>query len=416
MQTEDGEILDSTSGLTYDPAFEWPGELDGRAVPEDANSPHLDAPNISEHQPHVTFRLIVTQTSILPRKLKLVNLEGQSEVQIGRDVAPPGSPTPRIRLKEMEVSKLHATIYWDKGQSVWGIVDMGSKHGTFVRSSVVKAGGVSLDLRHGEDSRGARLSLPKVASIPKRLFHLDTVTIGSTSFLVHIHSNQQTCDKCSPESAHEVPLFPVSKKAQELETLKRSIDAAGLEADYSSSPGRRNPKKALTILKQSLLTRHNSEGSLKESPSRSYVDRSARRRAMHPGARPDAPGIPNQRIESASSTSTPPRSLLKSNIITPLPPPPVEPAKPPAPLPDSNIGHRLLMKQGWQPGSTLGLPGESSGSRLTEPIQVNALERRAGLGMPVKAQYDLVENGPSPLDWRVAGKQRRWDNLAGESR
>lgn len=354
IQTANGEILNSSSGLAYDPAFEWPGG-------DPVNSSPLDAPIISEHQSHVTLRLVVTQTSILPRKLKLVNPDGHSEVQIGRDVAPPGSLTPRIRLKEMEVSKLHAIIYWDKGQKVWGIVDMGSKHGTFVRLSEVITGGTSLDLRHGEDPRGARLSPPKVASMPRRLFHLDTITIGSTSFLVHIHNNQQACDECSAESMHEIPLFSVSKGAM------RSTDTTGFDADCSSAPGQRNAKKALTILKQSLLTRHNSEGLPCGFSSRGYVDRSARRRAMHPGARPDAPGIPNQRIESRFS-------------ITTLPSQP-EPVKPPPPLPESNVGRRLLMKQGWQPGLSLGLPGESSGNGITEPIQINALERRAGLGM-----------------------------------
>ena len=410
MEAEDGEIPNSTSGLAYDPAFEWPGNI---PTQEDVNSSPLDAPPIkSGHQSHVTLRLVVTQTSILPRKLKLVNPEGHSEIQIGRDAAPPGSSTPRIRLKEMEVSKLHATIYWDKGQKVWGIVDMGSKHGTFVRLSVIKAG-ISLNLRHAEDSRGARLSPPRVASMPKRLFHLDTITIGSTSFLVHLHSNQQTCDQCSAESTHEIPLFSVSKRAQGLDTLKRSTVGAGLDADYSSPPGQRNAKKALTLLKQSLLTLHNSEGVPCGLPSRGYMDRSARRRAMHPGARPDTPGIPNQRIESTSSTSTLPRFLPKCDTIISLFSPPSEPVKPPPPLPDTNIGHRLLMKQGWKPGSSLGLPGGSSGDGSTAPIQVNALERRAGLGMLARAQSDVVGNGRSRLDWKMAGKQRRWDDLAG---
>ena len=67
----------------------------------------------------------------------------------------------------------------------------------------------------------------------------------------------------------------------------------------------------------------------------------------------------------------------------------------PVPITGVNVGHRLLEKQGWVPGSTLGVlaPRFSSTSdkedvreidermALLEPIQISANIGRRGLGM-----------------------------------
>jgi hypothetical protein len=69
-------------------------------------------------------QLFVTlRSSILPAKQKVDILDSYFEVQIGRDIAILGSVTPRIRLKELEVSKLHATAYWDvqERNGMWSI-------------------------------------------------------------------------------------------------------------------------------------------------------------------------------------------------------------------------------------------------------------------------------------------------------
>lgn len=405
---EDGELYEPPLSDTHDPAFEWPGES-SNTIQDDIHDVDRHVPPPALKPPScATLRLLVTQTSILPRKQKLVIADDYAELQFGRDVAAARSETPRIRLKEMEVSKLHATIYWDKERESWGIVDMGSKHGTFVKSFVIKAGRISLDLRSDEDMRGARLSPPKVASVPRRLYHLDSVTIGSTTFVVHIHEDRRPCIGCASGFAHQVPLFSVSKQDRDT-TLKRSRDAAGIDHTTRSS---RDPKKVLTMLKRSLLTRHDIDEAPLAEPADSsiYVDRSARRRAMHPGSRPDTPGVPNQRNDLPTVSYQPYQPLVPSaNILPPPPiPPPIEVPQPPAPLSDTNVGHRLLMKQGWRPGTSLGLPDDSS-SGLIEPIQVNANAHRAGLGMSV--QKPTMSGGLISSDWREDGKLRRWDGM-----
>jgi pSer/pThr/pTyr-binding forkhead associated (FHA) protein len=412
---EEGELPDTPVGDTYDPAFEWPGETTNTTPDDNYDIEREAAPSTSFKAPSChTLRLLVAKTSILPRKQKLIIPDSHTELQFGRDVEPAGSETPRIRLKEMEVSKVHATIYWDKERDSWGIVDMGSKHGTFVKSSVIKAGRVSLDLRSGEDMRGARLSPVRVASVPRRLYHLDSVTIGSTTFVVHIHEDRRPCVECTSGSGsvHQVPLFSVSKQDRDTTNakLKRTRDAAAIDNMTQAS---RDPKKALTMLKRSLLTRHDSAETVEGSSV--YVDRSARRRTMHPGSHLDTPGVPNPR--SASDLPPIPHNpyqalVARTNTLAPpRPAPPIEPSQPPAPLPDTNIGHRLLMKQGWQPGTSLGLPDGSSDG-LIEPIQVSANAHRAGLGVPAQRP---ISGGLSisSSDWREDGKQRRWDGVRG---
>ena len=82
---------------------------------------------------------------------------------IGRD----RSYEPRIRLKSMEVSKTHATLFIDDKsfgnsddeEGCWCIVDNASTHGTYIRA-------------HGS-SEWQRLSEKGTASKPHRLRHLE---------------------------------------------------------------------------------------------------------------------------------------------------------------------------------------------------------------------------------------------------
>ena len=76
------------------------------------------------------LQLRVLQTAILHKHLSLAVLDAYAETQFGRDVATPGSDTPRIRLKEMPVSKLHATVFWDKARREWAV----GRHGFQARN------------------------------------------------------------------------------------------------------------------------------------------------------------------------------------------------------------------------------------------------------------------------------------------
>lgn len=74
---------------------------------------------------------------------------------IGRD----RSYDPRIRLKSLEVSKTHATLFHNEMERTWCILDNASTHGTFVRQ---------------EGQQGyTRLSEKGATSLPRILQHLE---------------------------------------------------------------------------------------------------------------------------------------------------------------------------------------------------------------------------------------------------
>ncbi|KAJ7593071.1 hypothetical protein C8J56DRAFT_930306 [Mycena floridula] len=334
---EEGEIYDDDTG--YDPALEWPDGSETAFV-------RLTRP---------LCRLVVSQTSILPSKHKVVAVDNYSEMQFGRDPATGG--TPRVRLKEMQVSKLHATVYWDSARGELNVVDMGSKHGTFLRSS--SGPGSS----NGEGI-GNRLSAPRVASLPRRLRHMDSLAIGSTTFLVHIHEDKAPCHDCT---GYEIPLFST--------VTKRIPDPAPTEPlVLSSRQVKSSARSSLTSLRRSLLTRHADDEST-HSTGINYTDRSARRRALYTPSPSDAPGT-----TIASSFLPPSRS-------EPLPEPIELVSQPPVPVPPSNIGHRLLKMQGWEPGAALGIGDPGDGRfALVEPLTLATSIERAGLGMPTDSR------------------------------
>ncbi|KAG5354112.1 hypothetical protein C0989_007473 [Termitomyces sp. Mn162] len=399
MESEEGEILEpgvSTPG-DYDPLYEWPGGSPTTSFPCSDPLPISQCTSIALRPNQPTFRLIVLRTSILSSKHRVGVIDGHSEIQFGRDVVPAGSKTPKIRLKEMQVSKLHATAYWDARRREWGVVDMGSVHGTFLKPANTTG-----------DNPGTRLSPPRQASIPRKLSHMDQLTIGGTTFLLHMHQDRLPCEECQTDGRYDIPLYPISKSSKS--TAAESSVGTSKDPDDSGflplkAPA--DPKKALSLLKKSLLTRH-SDSSLRQSASFSvdnaptqYVDRSARRRALMPATQPDAPGVSTTpsfvSLEAPAST---PRS--KSPSVEPT-------SQPPVPLPSSNIGHRLLMKQGWEPGTALGSPFASYEGQvgLVEPIEPTVSLQRGGLGLKRASTTSLPTL--SDQDWKETGKRRRWD-------
>ena len=228
---------------------------------------------------------------------------------------------------------------------------MGSKHGTFLSSS------------HSSSS-AVRLSKPRSSSRPVRLRHLDLLTIGTTSFLIHIHDEMPpSCLHCTPSDGNEIELFPVNNKCGAERALEDKDKVLG--SGYIPS---RDSKTALNDLKRTLLTRHPRPAVV----DRTYVDRSARRRALYPPSGPDAPG----------TRLTPPTQSRpsKSTLFEPSTGPQVTDE---TPVPSSNFGHRILLMQGWQPGTALGSSNRDGDGRiaLIEPIKTKFTRDRAGLGM-----------------------------------
>jgi hypothetical protein len=389
MEFEEGELSEHSpprmipgqSPYDYEPSLEWPGDTDPMA--EELPTQSIRLP--SRNQP--LCRCVVSRTSVLSSKHRIVSIDQFPAVQFGRDPSV-GALSPRVRLREMEVSKHHATVYWDSTRNEWSVVDMGSKHGTFVRSLAALE-------PPDKDTVGVRLSSPRTASMPRALRHMDRLTIGSTTFIFHIHGDNTPCSECTTSGADiEVPLFPTKKLVPSV-----SDSVSGTKAAYAP-PSHKDPRSALTSLKRSLLAQHNDKASIGPS-SGDYFDRSARRRALYPASGPDAPGvmtIPSQPAAKLTYQSAP--EPLKVDL-----PPPDQ-----LPLSTTNIGHRLLMKQGWQPGSALGATVEEGGRvALLEPVEVVVNTNRAGLGSSRPEEPPSASS--AGLNWKETARQRRWESV-----
>lgn len=336
-----------------------------------------------------SLRFLVLQSPVLPPRRKIAVLDVHDEVQVGRD-APTSESTPRLRLKDMEVSKLHATVFWDKDRDEWAVVDMGSKHGTFLRST--SSSGTAIE---------TRLSGSRTASMPRPLRHLDQLSFGRTAFAVHIHSNGLPCEDCSPPD--EFSSIPLASKSgfSHLDTQPEttSTPMANAAAPASSTSAR----EALGSLKRRLLSEHAipDPKRLKADEGRTrYVDRSSLRRALHPSARdPISLPVPAARpsvIHSSTHALTVARyhnqGATTATITADFAPSDSSFAQVPAAISKSNVGHRLLEKQGWSPGAPLGnaspsdLEPDPANARtaLLEPLQVTANAGKRGLGSTLR--------------------------------
>lgn len=235
-------MRDNVSGNspTYHPSYEFPG------VDEIPSHPALHVSTSSTPTPTTSndfpiCRLVMQEGRSISKKRRLAVLDGYSEVQFGRDAPPVGVNTPRIRLKDMEVSKLHATLFWDAERAEWAVVDMGSKHGTFVGS--------------GQDTNRVRLSASREASMPKGLKHSDRLSLGGTTFVVHIHENRLPCSDCSASGQGTDDMIPLfCHRRDSGGTVAEAVRGHKRRADPTDNVPR-NAKRALASLKQCLLSR-----------------------------------------------------------------------------------------------------------------------------------------------------------------
>ncbi|GAA5823780.1 hypothetical protein JCM11251_003291 [Rhodosporidiobolus azoricus] len=233
----------------------WPGDEDEQDNPPP--DPYARAP---------LLRLVVVKrpdASVLPKAQTIASIDPGEPVTIGRDK----SFERRIRLKELAVSKVHCTLFWSvepelEDGGYWALVDNGSTHGTFLSSEGVG--------KH-------RLSEPKIASVPHRLRHLDTLHVGSTTFSLHIHPSF-ACSACSvaSDSSNLVPLVL---------TDQPKAGGPGYQGTKTKEEKEQDRREQMKGLKDKFLQvgakekKPNSAGSSETAaPKPTYINRAAARR------------------------------------------------------------------------------------------------------------------------------------------
>ncbi|KAF8602871.1 hypothetical protein BDV93DRAFT_523720, partial [Ceratobasidium sp. AG-I] len=371
------------SSLDHLVEFEWPGN--NGSLPSETHPSHYPDSQAQANSylwPEKTraarnsgfLRLTVLSSSVLSRR-GVALVDSYDEVSIGRDRC----TAPRLRLKELAVSKYHANIYWDSHTKLWYIVDMGSTHGTNLVSpetpSAQASGSVSSE---GYTlSKNTRLSSPKMASLPRALLHLQHIIIGGTTLVVHMHSDQLPCDACALSDNNSINLETAAAKSEVIASNA-----------LSRRPEPATPK-SLQALKRNLLSRP-SYAAPTDNRSRSvrgselYVDRAELRRQRFPGWRdpePRADPTPSQEIPNRQyrpQVQDDPRLMHATQ--------PSDHLNTPPPISMTNVGHQLLIKKGWTPGSALGPASQSqvAPNARVEPVVPQGTTNRRGLGMSQK--------------------------------
>lgn len=92
--------------------------------PSEQGKPSAAGPADSSSKPQlVPLRLVVLESTVLDVGHIAMIDPSEEGVQVGRDRSDQSAP-PRLRIKEMEVSKTHAVFFCDDGK--WSLVDLGS--------------------------------------------------------------------------------------------------------------------------------------------------------------------------------------------------------------------------------------------------------------------------------------------------
>ncbi|KAF9345471.1 Angiogenic factor with G patch and FHA domains 1 [Mortierella sp. AD094] len=228
------------------------------------------------------------------------------------------------------------------------VIDCGSTHGTFLN--------------------GERLSVPKTASHPFALSHMDRLQLGSTIFEIHAHEEGRICGTCQVTEDNEIEVL--GDKDRE--------SATGTGAKNGNSSGKNSPSLTGDLKLAKELERIEEMNRLKkkwagpdkktagtkrpgvgatgvdsgEEQPREYVDRAAKRRLYNPDRSSPVPSV-------APTYSAP---EITSGFHVPV-------AK-------TNKGHAMLSKMGWKAGTGLGAARQG----VVEPVQLMVSEKKAGLG------------------------------------
>ncbi|KAI8883612.1 SMAD/FHA domain-containing protein [Backusella circina FSU 941] len=234
----------------------------------------------------MTLRLVVLSSPHFEKDQ--VVLIDENGITIGRD----RSWDRRLRLPEMMVSKYHCTIFLNKEEEAFFIVDIGSQHGTLVNLK--------------------RLSEAKQSSMPLELHHLDIISVGSTQLQVHLHETGWPCQFCVAQNYIETTQ---GKKDEKKVQQPITVDLEQSRREW------------LKQAKRFYLA----EGSQDEN--REYIDRADIRRKTVPA---EKPSNPTQQERSDDGYTQ--QQYERVTMDTPV----------------QGKGQQMLQKLGWQPGQALG--------------------------------------------------------------
>jgi predicted component of type VI protein secretion system len=303
---------------------------------------------LSDHQEStMTLRLVVLASPHFEKDA--VVLIDENGITIGRD----RSWDRRLRLPEMMVSKYHCTIFLNKEEERFFIVDIGSQHGTLVNLK--------------------RLSEAKQSSMPFGLNHLDIISVGSTQLQVHLHETGWPCQFCVAHSY--------------IETTQGKRDEKKVQQPITADL-EQSRREWLKQAKKYYLTQETGD------EDSEYIDRADIRRKALPAEK--APNYAQQRLEGVKDIDTQRQQEQHYDRIT-------------MDTPVQGKGQQMLQKLGWQPGQAL---GKDQDQGIKVPIRPVAQTSKQGLGSSTFAtlnSHPISGESKKQKQWRLA--QERFNQV-----
>ncbi|KAK9875271.1 hypothetical protein WA026_007662 [Henosepilachna vigintioctopunctata] len=172
-----------------------------------------DSSDITKQWPPC-MRIIVEETSVPKLKagsLHIVTFEGGS---IGRE----GNHA--VLIPDINISKHHLNISYNKDTNLFQAIDMGSRNGTLLN--------------------GTRMAPSKQESDTFDVVHGSRIQMGSTVLLCHVHEGHQTCGHCEPGLVElpekkniSEPMKSTKSEShkKELQNLKKKFGVVNFEED-----------------------------------------------------------------------------------------------------------------------------------------------------------------------------------------
>jgi len=188
-------------------------------------------------------------------------------------------------------------------------------------------------------------------SEPIELSHRDFIKVGDTTCSFHIHLGLKTCNDCEPGNIKAIVANNEKEKEQEMLLSQKDLNS-----------------QRKTVMKNMRKKYNITPGYIPDKLISSIPDRAGQRRievGSEPYANKDKP------VQKASVHKE---------------------------IPTSNIGHKMLAKMGWKSGEGLG----KEGGGIVNPVTVDVLQNKKGLGAGAKASIDNHAPSRNQVKWDKA--------------
>ncbi|XP_078668378.1 uncharacterized protein LOC144909878 isoform X1 [Branchiostoma floridae x Branchiostoma belcheri] len=171
-ELEEGEVVDSAEEDCVNVEEDKQSEDSDSSSESDDSSGESEESDESSLQWPPCIRVMVDESDTLrPGSLFIITCDGGT---IGREK----DMGHAIRIPDVNISKSHVEVSYDRGAAQYTVTDLCSQNGTLLN--------------------GQRISEPKCRSAPCPVSHGAVLQLGGTVLSLHIHNGTDTCDGCEP--------------------------------------------------------------------------------------------------------------------------------------------------------------------------------------------------------------------------